>query len=224
MTGPATVAETLPVLTPEGFARATDVSRETLARLEAYAALLVRWQSAINLVGGDTLNDLWRRHMLDSAQLLPLIPARARCLTDIGSGAGFPGLVLAIMGGCPVHLIESAGKKAAFLREAIRVTGAPATVHHGRIERLSPWASDVVTARALAPLSTLLDYAAPYVSRGGKGAVCLFLKGARADEELTEAAKSWTMSVERFRSVTDPAGVILRIGDLARDGASGKRR
>ncbi len=208
------------VLTPEGFAAATNVSRETLARLEAYAALLVRWQSAINLVGGDTLKDLWRRHMLDSAQLAPHIPAEARCITDIGSGAGFPGLVLAILCGIPVHLIESAGKKATFLREVARLTGAPVTVHHGRIENQTPWPSDVVTARALAPLSMLLEYAAPFLSLAGDGARCLFLKGARAEEELTEASKSWNMTVERFQSVTDPTGVILRIGDIARDGAS----
>jgi 16S rRNA (guanine527-N7)-methyltransferase len=128
------------------------------------------------------------------------------------------------MAGRPVHLIESTGKKAAFLREAIRLTGASATVHHGRIERQSPWASDVVTARALAPLSKLLDYAAPYISLAGQGAVCLFLKGARVDGELTEASKSGTMTIERFQSVTDPTGVILRIGDFARDGPSGKRR
>jgi len=222
--GRASVVDTVPVLTPEGFAAATDVSRETLARLEAYAVLLTQWQAAINLVGGDTLTDPWRRHMLDSAQLVPFLPAGAGAITDLGSGAGFPGLVVAIMTGRPVHLVESTGKKAAFLREAIRLTGAPATVHRGRIEHQDPWPGGVVTARALAPLTVLLDYAAPFLEAAGNGAVCLFLKGARAGEELTEASKSWRMTAERFQSATDPTGVILRIGDIARDGPPGKRR
>lgn len=214
----------MPPMSAAAFAAATGVSRETLRRLEAYAGLLLQWQKAINLVGADTLDDLWRRHLLDSAQLLPLLPAGAREITDIGSGAGFPGLVLAIMGDRPVHLIESAGKKAAFLREAARLTAAPATVHHGRIERLTPWASDVVTARALAPLDMLLDYAAPYLAGAGADAACLFLKGARGERELTEASKSWTMMVERFDSATDPTGVIFRIRGLARERPAGRRR
>lgn len=193
-----------------------------MARLEAYVALLQQWQKAMNLVGAETLQDVWRRHVLDSAQLLPLLPPGARSVTDIGSGAGFPGLVLAIMGGAPLHLIEASAKKAAFLREAARVTAARATIHHGRIEQLTPWASDVVTARALAPLGRLLDYAAPYLA--GSEATCLFLKGAHAERELTDSSKSWTMAVERFDSVTDPAGVIFRIRGLARERPAREQR
>jgi 16S rRNA (guanine527-N7)-methyltransferase len=187
-----------------------------LDRLEAYAGLLRQWQSAVNLVGADTLDDLWRRHMLDSAQLTAHIPENGD-ITDFGSGAGFPGLVLSIMLDRPVHLVESIGKKAAFLREAARITGAHATVHLGRIEDQDIWPAPIITARALAPLDLLLDYAEPYYRLAGADACCLFLKGARAEEELTEAAKNWTMAVERFSSVSDPKGVVLRFRDIARD-------
>jgi 16S rRNA (guanine527-N7)-methyltransferase len=204
-------------MTKEAFAEAANVSRETLERLDAYAALLRQWQAAVNLVGADTLDDLWRRHMLDSAQLARYIPPDG-IITDLGSGAGFPGLVLSILLDRPVNLVEATGKKAAFLREVVRITGSTATVHHGRIEDLAPWASDIVTARALAPLGLLLEYAAPYLLRAGAGGQAFFLKGARADEELTEASKRWTMKVERFDSVTDPQGVILHIQDIVCDG------
>lgn len=206
-------------MTKEAFAATADVSRETLARLEAYADLLCHWQAAVNLVGADTLDDLWRRHMLDSAQLARLLPADG-VITDFGSGAGFPGLVLSIMLDRPVHLIESVGKKAAFLREVARVTGARVTIHLGRIEEQEVWPSDIVTARALAPVDLLLEYAEPYYRLAGPGAGCFFLKGERADEELTEALKNWTMVVDRFPSISDPTGVILHIRDIARDGPS----
>lgn len=213
---------TFPKLSAEGFAIAADVSRETLARLEIYVSLLVKWQGAINLVGGDSLANIWRRHMLDSAQLATHIPRTAKVITDLGSGAGFPGLVLSIMLDHPIHLIEASGKKVAFLREAVRLTQSPAIVYHGRIERAESWSSDVILARALAPLDLLLDYAVPFIRDAGKDATCIFLKGVRAEEELTEAAKRWTMTVERFQSASDPTGIILRIRDIARDGLSGK--
>lgn len=200
------------------FAATLNVSRETLQRLERYAETLRKWQRAINLVGGDSLKDLWRRHMLDSAQLADHVPESASVITDLGSGAGFPGLVLSILLERPVHLIEASGKKTAFLREAARVSGAAAEVHHGRIEDLRPWPSDLVVARALAPLDRLLDYAEPFLRGGGRDAACLFLKGSTAEEELTESSKSWNMSVERFESVSDPTGIILRLKDIARDG------
>ena len=207
-------------MSAEEFATSADVSRETMERLELYVSLLVKWQEAINLVGGDTLADVWRRHMLDSVQLAQYIPSGDDVITDLGSGAGFPGLVLSIVLGRPVHLVEAAGKKAAFLREVARLTQAPAIVHHGRIEAQDVWPSDIVVARALAPLSLLLDYAEPYLSKAGPGSACLFLKGGRAEEELTEASKSWTMAVDRFQSVSDPTGLILRLRDIVRDGHS----
>ncbi len=200
-------------LTPQAFQAAAHVSRETLERLERYAALLKHWQRAVNLVSASTLPDLWRRHMLDSAQLLDLVPRRPCRLADLGSGAGFPGLVLAIMGVGEVELIESDARKCAFLREAIRVTGASARVREGRIEQVRDGSFDVVTARALAPLSELLGYAHALLAPGG---VALFLKGKRLEEELTEARKAWKMILERFASVSAPGGSILRIREIMR--------
>ncbi len=191
----------------------TGVSRETLARLARYLELLGRWQRRINLVGPATLADPWRRHMLDSAQLAPLIPAGAR-LADLGSGAGFPGLVLAIMRGGPVDLIESDARKAAFLAEAARATEAAARVHNARAESLALKA-DVVTARACAPLDRLLGLAQPLLAPGG---VCLFLKGARAGEELETARARWRMTVRRHPSLSCADGALLELRELAHAG------
>ncbi|HEY4164233.1 MAG TPA: 16S rRNA (guanine(527)-N(7))-methyltransferase RsmG [Dongiaceae bacterium] len=212
-------------LSPQDFrgelqALGCDVSRETLSALETYAALLVKWQKAINLVAANTLPDLWRRHFLDSAQLLPLLPpvsVHDGIITDLGSGAGFPGLVLAILSGRPTHLVESDQRKAAFLGEVARTTGVAGRVqiHTARIESLKPWPSGTVTARALAALPSLLDWAAPFLA---PEAVCLFLKGAKADEELTSAEEVWTMKTERRRSVTDSTGLILRLSNIERRG------
>ena len=211
---PGAPAPQNPPYTAAAFAEATGVSRETLARLEGYAALLVKWQKAINLVAPDSLPDLWRRHMLDSAALFPLIPATARVLVDLGSGAGFPGLVLAIMGVPEVHLVESDTRKCAFLSEGARLF-APGrvTVHRARIEAAPAIAADVVTARALADLPKLLAYAAPFLAPDG---ICLFPKGRRVEDELTLAKQTWTMAVERVANPADPSGIILRIKGLAR--------
>ncbi|MGB8275574.1 MAG: 16S rRNA (guanine(527)-N(7))-methyltransferase RsmG [Alphaproteobacteria bacterium] len=212
-------------LGPEGFAAAAGVSRETLGRLEAYADLLRKWQESINLVGPATLVDLWRRHMLDSAQLVDYLPAdpgpERRVVADLGSGAGFPGLVLAILGAGHVHLIESSQKKCAFLREVARITGAKATVHAARIEdiaRVLPFGpADVVTSRALARLIDLLALAKPMLTPVG---VCLLLKGAHVDEELTAARKEWNMRVEEWPSATGGSGTILRVAGLRLGGTS----
>jgi 16S rRNA (guanine527-N7)-methyltransferase len=212
-------------LSPQDFRGALqtlgcDVPRETLLVLETYAALLVKWQKAINLVAGNSLADLWRRHFLDSAQLLPLLPPDSvhdGIITDLGSGAGFPGLVLAILSGRPTHLVESDQRKAAFLGEVARATGVAGRVqvHTARIESLEPWPSAVVTARALAGLPVLLDRAVPFLGSEG---FCLFLKGAKADEELTAAAEVWTMRTERHRSVTDSSGLILKLSNIEKRG------
>lgn len=204
---------------PADFAEATGVSRETRARLEAYAALLVRWQARINLVGPDTIPDLWHRHMLDSAQLLPLIPEAARAagpLVDLGSGAGFPGLVLAIMGQADVHLVDSDARKGTFLREAARITETPIRVHTSRIEAVAPFPAAIVTARACAPLDRLLGWAEPFV---GPDTRCLFLKGRNAEDELTAARRCWKMEEARHASRTDPSAVILSLGGPARVGS-----
>lgn len=192
------------------FQRETDVSRETLERLVAYEAVLRKWQPKINLIGPSTLPDLWRRHFLDSAQLFPLLPEATRVLVDLGSGAGFPGLVLAILGVPEVHLIESDSRKAAFLREAARVAAAPVMVHNKRIEAVAHIEADVVTARALAPIPDLLGWSYPFL--GSRG-VALFLKGQNLDDELTTTG-SWTMRTERFASRTDPTGTIVRIDGI----------
>jgi 16S rRNA (guanine527-N7)-methyltransferase len=197
-----------------GFAAATGVSRETLERLEAYAALLATWSLRINLVGRATLDDLWRRHFLDSAQLLPLVPAGTQSLADLGSGAGFPGLVLAILGVPGVELIEADSRKAAFLREVARVTGADVTIRGCRIESVPPHAVDVVTARGCAPLERLLALAERLT---GPTTSCLFLKGARAEEELTAAGKAWTMTVSRHPSRADPDGSVLLLQQVVRE-------
>lgn len=205
-----------PPLSPEAFQAATDVSRETLDRLRLYADRLVTWSRAVNLVGRDTLPDIWRRHFLDSAQLAPLLPpapeARPRVLIDLGSGAGFPGLVLAILGAGAVHLVEADTRKAAFLREVARETETAIVLHTARIEGLAPFAVDAVTARALAPLPRLLALAAPFLTGG---ATALFLKGRSLEGELTDAAKSWMMTTDLIASRTDADGRILRLTHLA---------
>jgi 16S rRNA (guanine527-N7)-methyltransferase len=194
-----------------------NVSRETIFALDTYAGLLRKWQRAINLVSGATLDDLWRRHFLDSAQLLPLLPEGDGHITDLGSGAGFPGLVLALLSGRPTNLVESDQRKAAFLGEVARATGCAGRVriHAARVEALKPWVSPVITARALADLTQLLDWASPFLSTVS---VCIFPKGAKAEEELTAALRVWKMTVERVRSVTDPTGLILRLSHLERRG------
>jgi 16S rRNA (guanine527-N7)-methyltransferase len=204
-------------LTPAGFQAAANVSRETLARLELYAALLRKWQGAINLVSRDSLNDVWRRHMLDSAQLYPLIPPGIRTLVDLGSGAGFPGLVLAALGVPDVHLVESDSRKCAFLREAARAMGLAITVHTRRIEEMAPFGVDVITARALAPLADLLDLGERFLL---PHTICLFLKGRGVDEELTRVAERWNMTVMREISASDPSGTILRLEHIHREPAS----
>ncbi len=200
-------------MTPEEFQALAEVSADTLGRLKEYVALVEKWQRRINLVGRSSLADVWRRHLLDSAQLAAHLPGRARNVVDLGSGAGFPGLVLAVMGPARVHLVESDSRKCIFLREAIRITAANAEIHHCRIEAMDPFAVDAITARACAPLAKLLEYALPFVGGGG---ACLFLKGRKAQRELTDSLKIWMMRVTRIRSISDPSGEILKLEDISR--------
>jgi len=201
-------------LGPEGFADLVPVSRETLARLEAYAELLTRWSARINLVSRDTLPDLWQRHILDSAQLFRFMPSRAQKTIDLGSGAGLPGLVLAVLGAPGVELVEADSRKAAFLREAARVTQADVTIRPCRSQAVPPHWVDVVTARACAPLDRLLELAAPFLTLQ---TLCLFPKGARYNEDLTLARKAWTMNASVEQSLSDRRGVILRLQQVARE-------
>jgi 16S rRNA (guanine527-N7)-methyltransferase len=201
-----------------GFAAETGVSRETLDRLEAYASLLRRWSERVNLVGRTTLDDLWRRHFLDSAQLRLLIPNSAESLVDMGSGAGFPGLVLAVLGVSGVELVDADGRKCAFLREAIRVTEADAVVREGRAEALAARPYDIVTARACAPLDRLLELAERFV---GSRTRCLFLKGERVGEEIAVARQGWKMKVSARPSRADPRGAVLCLDEVVRAHAVG---
>ena len=198
-------------MTPQSFREASAVSPETLSRLETFSELLGRWNHRVNLVGAASLDDPWRRHFYDSAQLFPLIPKKCRRLVDLGSGAGFPGLVLAIMGVRGVELIEANGRKCVFLNEIVRATATRVTVTQGRIGNTDAGPADVVTARACAPLGKLLGYVHRFLAAGG---TALLLKGARVDEELTQAGKSWTMEVTRRPSLSDPAGTVLEITNL----------
>jgi 16S rRNA (guanine527-N7)-methyltransferase len=195
---------------PEEFAAATGVSRETLARLKAYVGLLTDWNARHNLVSKTSLEEVWQRHIWDSAQLAPLIPPEARTLADLGSGAGFPGLVLAVMlrGRVAVTLFEATRKKAEFLRAAAERMGLDVAVRNERIEEAAKARFDVLTARACAPLPELLEYAQHLA---GPGTVCLFLKGQNVGVELTEARKSWRMKVRQHPSLTHPFGAVLEI-------------
>jgi 16S rRNA (guanine527-N7)-methyltransferase len=203
--------------TPEDVALRLNVSRESLDRLRDFVSLLMRWQGRINLIAPSTVPHIWHRHIADSLQLLPLLPRSAATILDLGSGAGFPGLVLAIAGGFEAILVESNNRKSAFLREAARQTGASATILTTRIEILNhamlPARIDAITARALAPLSLLIDYASPWLASGTPG---FFLKGQNVDDELTEAAKSWRFAYRKHPSVTDAKGVVLEITEVGR--------
>jgi len=199
-------------MSPEEFQAATGVSRETLDRFRLYAALLTRWQRAVNLVGRSTTADIWERHFLDSAQLHPHL-AEEPGLVDFGSGAGFPGAVLAAMGVREVHLIESDSRKCAFLRELDRQLDLGMTIHEARIDHLTPWKAQSLTARALAALPQLLDMAEGFLA---PETVCLFLKGETVEQELTEAEKGWNMTASRLASRTSPTSVILRLTRVER--------
>ena len=193
------------------------VSRETKAKLEKYADLLIRWNQKINLVSASTISDLWSRHFVDSAQIYKRCPAVQGVWADLGSGGGFPGLVIAIIANelnpdLKVVLVESDQRKATFLRTVIRETAISATVKIERIESLAPIGADVVSARALADLSDLLGFAQRHLRPEG---IALFQKGAIWQKELAHARKSWCFESEHFKSVTAPEAVILKIGRIA---------
>jgi 16S rRNA (guanine527-N7)-methyltransferase len=205
-----------PLFGPEQFAAQTGVSRETLARLKAYAGLLAEWNVRHNLVSARSLEDLWRRHFWDSAQLAPLVTKSAKTLADLGSGAGFPGLVLAEMlrNQVAVTLYEATAKKCAFLAAAAERMELAVTIRNVRMEDAPGTGFDVVTARACAPLPQLLGYAQRFT---GLNSVCLFLKGQDVGSELTQAHKSWKMNIRQIPSLTDPSGAILEVTELAAD-------
>jgi 16S rRNA (guanine527-N7)-methyltransferase len=194
-------------VTRDEFRAAAGVTEAVCDRIGLYLDLLEKWQVRINLVGPSTMTDPWRRHVLDAAQLMPLLPEGQGPVVDMGAGAGIPGLILAACGVANVHLIESNGRKCTFLREAARLMGTPVTVHAQRIDAVTlEEPARVVTARALAPLDALLGHATRF--RGPKTA-CLFLKGQDVVIELTDAAKSWNMRHRLVDSLSDPSGHIV---------------
>ena len=216
---------TPPILASDKAAalRLTPVSRETEARLDRYVELLVEWQGKTNLVAPSTLPNLWTRHIADSLQLLGLAPS-AKTWVDLGSGGGFPGVVLACalkeIPGANVHLIERNAKKAAFLREALRVTSAAGTVHLADIGDIVDRITgpvDCVTARALAPLHQLIGFAEPLVERGARA---LFLKGQDVEVELTEATKYWKIEPRLHSSRTGGHGRIVELDRIERRNSS----
>jgi 16S rRNA (guanine527-N7)-methyltransferase len=202
----------------EALGDACGVSRETAARLQIYADLLEKWNPRINLVARGTIADLWTRHFRDSAQLLALAPDSASTWCDLGSGGGFPGMVVAMLAverapALSVSLVEADKRKATFLRTVIRECGLSVTVLDERIEKLSPQQADVVSARALAGLPSLLGHAHRHMHAGG---AALFPKGARRADEVRDALALWQFRCETFPSETDPDAVILRISELSR--------
>ena len=199
----------------ESFAKATRATPAQMADMTTFLGLLTEWNGKINLVGPATLPDFWNRHAWDSAQLLRLAPD-ARTWADLGAGAGFPGLVLAILrkgdAGFHIHLVESMAKRCRFLSEVVTTLDLPATVVHERAENLA-LSVDIVTARACAPLHRLLGYARPYLAAGAQG---LFLKGQDVVADMTEAARYWEYEADVVPSLSDPGGRIVRVKRLGR--------
>jgi 16S rRNA (guanine527-N7)-methyltransferase len=191
----------------------SNVPRETLARLSLLVTLVEKWTPAINLIAPGEHGQIWSRHVADSLRLVPMIPVGTTSAIDLGSGAGFPGLVLAIATNIPFDLVESDRRKAVFLEEAARITNAPVAVHCSRIEAAVLPLAPLLTARALAPLDRLLGYAARFLRPDG---LALFPKGARAEMELIEARRRWTMQVRRHDDPGRPGSTILAISGIAR--------
>ena len=196
------------------FIKETGVSRETMAKIRIYASLLEKWQKKINLVSATTLPDMWRRHFYDSFQLKGLFD-KSKCenlkILDIGSGAGFPGLLLSLLGVGECHMVESNGKKCTFMSQVIRDVGCNAVVHNERAEMIKPFHVDYVISRACASLDKLLFLGQNFIK---PGTVCLFLKGQAADQEIAGAEENWTFDVEKFTSTSEETGVILKVSHI----------
>lgn len=188
-----------------------DVSRETLTKYQTYADQLVRWQRAVNLVSPSTLPDLWVRHMIDSAQILKYMPKDAKTVVDLGSGGGFPAMVLAITGRFAVHCIESDRKKIEFLRTVSRETGTKIDLHCCRIENAPQISADVITSRALASLDKLVTFAQPF---SHEKTVALFLKGEKFSEEIACTKQQWDIKLSTYTSITDSNGAIIKVEGL----------
>jgi len=184
-----------------------------ISRLQSFADLLAHWNTRINLISRHDLADLWQRHIADSLQLIPFMPDELSSAIDLGSGAGFPGLVLAIATGIPFTLIETDQRKAAFLSEAARLTNAPVRIRNARIEDVTSPRTRLLTARALAPLPTLLTFADTFLAPDG---IALFPKGKNLEPELTQASRQWHMRLDRLPSRTNPEASVLRVSEIRR--------
>ena len=204
---------------PEEFAAAANVSRETLANLRLYEEMLRDWNAVHNLVSKASLEDVWRRHFFDSAQLARFIPGAARSLVDLGSGAGFPGLVLAEIlrekGSFRAVLYEATGKKCRFLAAVAARLGLEVEIRNARVEDAEAEVFDIITARAIAPLPELFAYAQRFF---GRNTIALFPKGQNLGSELTSSHKSWKMIANKHPSMSDPTGIVLEVWELQRAG------
>lgn len=197
----------------EKMMRAGDVPRETLDRLRGYADLLVKWQKQINLISNATLDDIWGRHFYDSLQLTPFIKNKDAFIYDFGSGAGFPGLVLACAGFANIHLVESDERKSHFLAAVKRALSLSVTIHNCRIEDLPQSSADIVVSRACADLSLLLSWSAPVLKAGG---ACCFLKGKKIQDEIKDARKNWQFNDRLYPSKVSSDGSILYLDNLVK--------
>lgn len=202
----------------KNFMEKYNVSRETYDKLKAYEASLHEWQKKFNLVSNSTLENAWERHFLDSVQLFSLLPQNAKVLYDFGSGAGFPGMVLAIMANektpyLKVNLVESTGKKTLYLNEVKKLTSTKVTIINKRIEHLRPQIADVITSRALSSLKELLGYSLPFC---GPHTVCIFPKGKKYAEEIAEAKAQWNFDCKLVKSEQSDEGMILVITHLSK--------
>ena len=185
-----------------------DVSRETCEKLDIYVALLEKWQKSINLVSSKTIAEIWERHILDSAQLLAYLPKEPVKILDLGSGAGLPAVILAILSDHHIEMVESDNRKCAFMQTALRETGAKAVIHNERLEKLPFLDADIITARAFAPLDRMLDWTD---GQQKEGQIFWLLKGRAVNEELTNLPVSQTVETEQFDSLASGDGVILRL-------------
>lgn len=200
--------------TEERFYHDSGVSRETMDHIRTYASLLVKWQKQINLVSDSTLPDLWTRHFYDSFQLKQHFDAERLgkiTILDIGSGAGFPGLLLSMCATGDVHMVESNNKKCAFMRQVIRETHCRATVHNERVEKITAFPVDYIISRACASLDKLLELGQNFITQD---TICLFLKGQIAEQEIADAQKNWDFTVEKFTSATEETGMILKVSHI----------
>lgn len=202
----------------EDFKGLTDISDENFEKLELYHALLLKWQKAINIVSNKTIDEAWHRHFIDSAQVINLIPENVGTHADLGCGGGFPGLVIAIMRpDIDTHLIESDERKCQFMRTVAREVGASVNIHTVRIENIGDdFLPDFITARALSSLENLLEYCLVWAGRNKDLELC-FMKGMRADEEISEAQKKFSFEYKSTPSITDNSAQILSIKNLGKN-------